>query len=281
MPMVWALRGLMSLPAYNLVFSGVPGTGETTLMNEMSYETPHLVKIYISRTKEFDPMRVDENGRVIQNVKVWIATVDKDDSGDMSKPTVKNLYYAALSCRHQVLILGEIRSTEEIIVYLESSVSGTSAWTSIHGNNEVTTAERMMKNVMDAKSVDRISAIEEVALSLNAVIGMQDKYPDNRKRVGYISEIFKDEDRMGRPKIGFNKLFEYRVINPVIKEDGYCDGCFCKVGVPSDALVEKLRVNMTTQHIIDMLKEPATPDKPIFYDKEDYFVYQLTESVGA
>lgn len=273
MPMVEALRALMSLPAYNLVFSGVPGTGKTTLLNEMSYETPDLVKIYISRTKEFDPFRVRADGSVVQNVKVWISTVDKDESGDMSVATVKNLYYSALSCRHEVLILGEIRSTEEIVVYLESAVSGTSAWTSIHGADEQTTAERMIKNVMDAKSVDRMSAIEEVVLSLNAVVGMQDRYPDNRKRVGYISEIYKTEDTNGRPQIGFNRLFEFRVLSPTINADGFCDGAFCKVGTPSANLLAKLENNMTDKSIINMFKSPATPETPIFYTGGDAFVY--------
>lgn len=263
-----ALKLLGSVEHNKVLFSGVPGTGKTTLLAELLKELTSKRIFTIERTGELNLKVYDRNGVSVNCVKSCIALKDADTSGDTSKPTVRNLFLMSLREKVDILVLGESRSTEEISVMMEAAVAGQGVFSSIHGEDEVTTLERLVKDVGQIKKASRQDAMEEAYLALNLVISMYVDVVDRQIRVQSISEIVKETTPYGE-KVVTKRLYDFtrykRGINP---ETGLVCGNYRKVGVPSERLQRLISMTDMTEEDEEFLMQEASPENPIVYSEK-------------
>lgn len=262
-----ALKVIGKLERIKVLFSGAPGTGKTTLMTELIKEIDNKSIFTLERTPEIALWMYDEGGVVKKQVKSLVATKDRDDSGDMSLPTIRNLYFLTLREKVDILVLGEIRSGEEISVMLEAAVSGQGVMTSLHGEDEETTIERLVKDICQEKNATRAEAMEEVYLSVNIIVNMYLDSVDKSIKLRSITEVTKEETAQGT-RLKSNVLFDFkksrRGINP---ETGKVYGNYRKVGVPTPRLMRYIQDTNLTEDEEEVLTRPATPETPIIYSE--------------
>lgn len=257
------MMAIAKMRGLKVMLSGVPGTGKTTMVVELLKKMEDLFIFTIERTPEIALWTYDNNGRRKGVVKSLVANMDNIESSDTSKATPYNLYLLTLREKVDILVLGEIRSTSEILVALEAAVAGQGILATIHGEDEETTLERLIKDTQQAKKVNRSEAMEEVYLSVNIVISMFASQVDGKIRVRCISEIVKEETPYGIRLKG-NRLYEFHTYDKTINpETGSIHGYYQKVGVPTKRLMRYIEDSILTPEEEEILTKPASPEHPI------------------
>lgn len=260
-----ALRILMSLDGIKMIYSGVPGSGKTTIMYEVARTLKNKSVVCIADTPEGDLWCYDEDGVSERMVKSWCPTDQEDNSGDTSRGTLENLFYTILSTKTDMIIMSEVRSVTDINVMLKVGVSGKAMFTTMHGEDAISTAERCIKDIMTAKSCSRSEAIMEMILSVNVIVGMYHEPTDHTVRLGYISELVTYETTTGI-SLKEHRIFEFRRTAGKINEDtGKIKSNYCKIGIPTKKLMAYMDVTAMEQDDRAFLLEEATPEKPIVY----------------
>lgn len=257
------MQAIAKLRGLKIILSGVPGTGKTTMMVEILKCIDELFVLTIERTPEVALWRYDSDGKRKGLVKSLVANMDDTGDSDTSKATPYNLYLLSLREKIDLLILGEIRSSSEIKVMLEAAVAGQGIFATIHGEDEETTIERLVKDTQQAKKVSRSEAMEEVYLSMNIIISMYASQVDRKIRVRSISEVVKYETPNG-VRLKGNRLYEFHVYNKTVNpETESVYGYYQKVGTPSPRLQRYIDDSVLTPEEELIFSRPATPENPI------------------
>lgn len=261
------LQLIMGLEGIKMVFSGVPGSGKTTVLYEVVKTLHSKSVVCIAETPEGDLWEYNEDGISTRMVKSWCPTHKDDGSNDMSRGTLENLFYTILSTKTDIIVLSEVRSIEEINMMLKTGISGKAMVTTMHGEDAISTFERCIKDIMSAKRCSRNEAIMEAVLSINIIVGMYHEHTDHTIRVGYISELEAYESPVGM-SIREHRLYDFRrqagVINP---NTGFIKSNYCKVGVPTQRLQAYMNNTAMTPEDRALLLEEASAERPVVFEE--------------
>lgn len=259
------LRLLGSVKHMKLIIAGVPGTGKTTILVEMLKKLPGRT-MTIESTPEMQLWQYDKDGFVINNVKSVISN-QIFDTDDITKATTRNLYYMSLREKVDQLSIGEIRSINDIVVFLEAAVAGQGVQGTIHGEDAVTTIERFVKDVCQSKHCSRSEAMAEIYLSLNCIVCLDYEDYDSTIRVDSISEVVKEETPYGitlipKPLVRFHRY--KRGVNP---DTGRVYGYWEIVGTPTERLRNQISKTIMTDEEEAFLCTEASPENPVRFSE--------------
>ena len=233
----------------SICFCGSTGSGKTTICNALLETVPNDTRLITLEggTREFDLIRRDEKGKVINN-RVHLQTrphKNKDFNIDL-----QTLLDLILKFDPDIVAVGEMVS-EEAFIASETARTGHTVVTTIHTNNAFDAYYRMY-----TLSIRKYELDEKILLKLMVdafpIIVYTKKYSDGVRRVQTILEgIFDDKKKA----IKFNELYRYVVTDNAYQEDGSINvtGYFEKVNKPTERLVQFLMDNGLSKEDADKL----------------------------
>jgi flagellar protein FlaI len=178
----------------SLVFAGGTGSGKTTSMNGVSFFIPqHSKVVSIEDTREIDLPH--------QN---WIQSVTRSSaSGEgRGEVTMYNLLQAALRQRPEYLLVGEIRTEQNVaLTFFQAMGTGHTAYTTIHADS-VETAISRLQNPPLSVPTQMLQDLDVISIQRQTFLG------DRRvRRNATVAEIKVDETDQDR--VAWKEIFEW------------------------------------------------------------------------
>ena len=171
--------------------------------------------------------------------------------------TSEDMIKACLRLMPDNIVVGEVRSGDEIRALLDAASSGHTATSSIHAGSADETAKRCQQLMTATGELSDKAALESFAAGINIVIVQQRFNEDNSRKITQIVEVLSDlGEKNGLPVVRFNPLWEY--VPESLDENGKLVGSFVKRGEITPELRQKFR---------------AFGERPTLEE-----IYQLTES---
>ena len=241
------LKALLSR-GVSMCFCGSTGSGKTTLANALLMEMDNRTRIITieSGTREFDLVRRDQNGKVINNVVHMQTRPHRDSHLNIDLQSLLDL---VLKFDPDLVVVGEMVS-EEAFIAQETARTGHTVLTTIHTNNAYDAYYRMF-----TLGLRKYHLPESIMLKLMAdaypIIVYIKQYGDNIRRIQYILEGYYSDG-----EIHYNELYAFRVDDNITDSNGNIievRGEFEKRGSISEHLKQRLLNNGLPQHVIEML----------------------------
>lgn len=225
---------------------GATGSGKTTVCNAILEEiTPSTRVITLEGgTREFDLVRRDENGRVLNNRLHLQTRPHKDANLNVDLQLLLDL---VLKFDPDIVVVGEMVS-EEAFIASETARTGHTVMTTIHTNNAFDAYYRMY-----SLGIRKYELPEDIMLKFMVdafpIIVYAKKYPDGRRRIQSILEgQFINETH----DIKYNELYHFNVEDNITDENGkvITKGEFVQLNKCTDKLRSTLLDNGATQRDI-------------------------------
>jgi flagellar protein FlaI len=178
----------------SLIFAGGTGSGKTTSMNAISFFIPrHSKVVTIEDTREIDLPH--------QN---WIPSVTRSSaSGEgRGEVTMYNLLQAALRQRPEYIVVGEIRTEQNVaFTFFQAMGTGHTAYTTVHADS-VETALSRLQNPPLSVPTQMLQDLDIVSIQRQTFLG------DRRvRRTGTVAELSGDQHDPGR--VDWDVIFEW------------------------------------------------------------------------
>lgn len=224
----------------SICIAGATGSGKTGtagyLLGEVSKDDSYRVLTIEEGSREFDLVRRDEQGRVINDV---IHTLTRSSDDAAANVTQNLLLEQILRHTPDILGIGEMRSTEAYTA-IEASYTDHTILTTTHALSAQLAYERMVMLAAKGTSAYTEESLFRKAITAFPIIVYQKKMEDGSRR---ICEIFEGTGYEHGRVIG-RTLYRYKIERTEYDGDKpIISGAFERGQAPSSALKDRLRDN--------------------------------------
>ena len=169
----------------SMCVTGATGTGKTTLMSWILSTIPNEKRIFTIENgcREFDLVKEDEHGNVINNVVHTVTRFSDDPKQNIDQD---KLLEFALTCNPDIICVGEMKSAEAWAAQ-EAARTGHGIITTTHANSCAATYYRMMTLCAKKHDISDRTLYNLVTEAFPIVLFVK-KLEDNSRRVMEITE---------------------------------------------------------------------------------------------
>lgn len=221
----------------SMCMTGATSSGKTTLMSWILDQIPNDKRLITIEKgcREFDSVKRDELGRVLNNV-IHFITKESDDPKQVV--SMVKLLELALTMHSDFLVVAEMKS-EESLQAIKAANTGHTSLTTIHANGCEDTYYRMTALCKESSSMDD-ATLMGLATRGFPIVAFAKKLEDNSRRLMEIAECvgIKDGAPVMRTLYRFH-ITDNRMENGKAKIIGHYE----KVNGPSESLCKRLREN--------------------------------------
>lgn len=218
------------------IFAGETGSGKTTIMSDIMKNYPDQKRLITieSETREFNLVKKDRNGKIINNV-LHLITRDSDDKS--RAVTQLDLLTAAMTMDPDALCMAEIKFGGEAWGAQEAARTGHAVMATTHASSIEGIYTRLGTLCIQEYSNIPYNTILQLVSDAFPIAVYQHKFEDGVRRITEISECIQDGEH-----ISFNTLWRYHKERDVIFSDGRIkvEGKFVRVNPFSEGLKNRL-----------------------------------------
>ncbi|GKX31377.1 type II secretion system protein E [Vallitalea longa] len=221
----------------SICITGATSSGKTTLMSYLLSTVPNDKRIITieNGTREFDLVKEDEDGTVLNNV---IHTVTRDSEDERQNIDQEKLLEFALTANPDVISVAEMKSAEAFAAQ-EAARTGHSLTTTIHANSCEATYARMV-TLCKMKYDISDNTLYKLVTEAFPIVVFSKKLEDNTRRIMEITECIIHSD--GKREL--QTLYRYKIKeNKIVKDKYIVKGEFEKVNNMSKKLQKRLLEN--------------------------------------
>ena len=228
----------------SMCFTGATSSGKTTLMSHILSTLPNNKRIFTieNGTREFNLIKRDEKGEVINNVIHTVTRMSEDKSHCI---TMAKLLETALTVNPDYICVAEMKS-EEAFFAQEAARSGHGVSTTIHANSCIATYYRMVTLCKQKFDMDDGTLYNLVTEAFPIVVFCK-RLEDNSRKIMEITECVINDDRTR----SINIIYRYNV-EGTLNVDGKTriNGSYEKINQISKAMKKRLIENgISKEHI--------------------------------
>ena len=221
----------------SMCVTGATGSGKTTLMSWLLSTIPDNKRIITieNSCREFDLVKVDTDGNVINNVVHTVTRYSDDEKQNIDE---EKLLEASLTCNPDYICVGEMKSSEAFAAQ-ESARTGHTVITTTHANSCQATYYRMLTLCKMKYDIDDKTLFNLVTEAFPIVL-FEKKLENNSRKIMEIleCEILPDGIRK------MNTLFRYNITENKEKNGNMeITGYFEQVNRISEFLQKRLLEN--------------------------------------
>ena len=233
----------------SMCVTGATGSGKTTLMSWILSTIPDAMRIFTIENgcREFDLVKEDENGNVLNNVVQTVTRFSDDPKQNIDQEKLLEL---CLTCDPDVVCVGEMKSAEAFAAQ-EAARTGHAVITTTHANSCSATYYRMMTLCTQKYDMGDRTLYNLVTEAFPIVLFVK-KLEDNSRRIMEITECEILED--GTRKL--HTLYRYHVTeNRIVDGKPVIRGEFRKDTPISASLQKRLLENGMPASLLERLTE--------------------------
>ena len=233
----------------SMCVTGSTGSGKTTLMSWLLSTIPYDKRIFTieNSCREFDLVREDERGNVINNVVHTVTRYSEDPRQNIDQ---EKLLEYALTCNPDVICVGEMKSAEAFAAQ-EAARTGHAVITTTHANSCSATYHRMVTLCTQKYDINDKTLYNLVTEAFPLVLFIK-KLEDSSRKVMEITECEICED--GTRKI--HTLFRYHITeNTIVDGKVQIRGEYQKVSNISESLQKRLLENGMPVRLLEKITE--------------------------
>lgn len=239
----------------SMCVTGATGSGKTTLMSWVLSTIPNSMRIFTIENgcREFDLVKEDENGNVLNNVVHTVTRFSDDPKQNFDQEKLLEL---CLTCDPDVVCVGEMKSAEAFAAQ-EAARTGHAVITTTHANSCSATYYRMMTLCTQKYDMGDRTLYNLVTEAFPIVLFVK-KLEDNSRKIMEITEceILEDAGNLAGRSRKIHTLYRYHVAeNRVVDGKPVVKGEFRKVGQISESLQKRLLENGMPASLLDRLME--------------------------
>jgi len=221
--------------------TGATSSGKTTLMGWILSTIPNHKRLFTieNGTREFDLVKRDENGNVINNV---VHTVTRDSEKKEQNIDQEKLLEYSLTANPDVICVGEMKSSEAFAAQ-EAARTGHAVITTTHANGCEATYRRMV-TLCKMKYDINDKTLEQLVTEAFPIVLFSKRLENNERKIMEITEceILKNGERK------LHTLWRYNITkNEVVDGTFEIEGNFEKVNNISKSLQKRLLDNGMSQ----------------------------------
>jgi len=221
----------------SMCVTGATGSGKTTIMSWLLSTIPDQMRLFTieNETREFDLVKEDDRGNVINNVVHTVTRYSEDPKQNIDQ---EKLLEFALTSNPNIICVGEMKSSEAFAAQ-EAARTGHGVITTTHANSCDATYNRMVTLCKTKYDINDKMLFNLVTEAFPIVL-FSKKLEDSSRKIMEITEceILPDGERKIRT------LFRYSITeNSLSKDKVTIRGEFEKVNPISENLQERLREN--------------------------------------
>ncbi len=231
----------------SMCVTGSTGSGKTTLMSWILSSVPNEKRIFTIENgcREFDLVREDEDGNVINNIVHTVTRYSEDKKQNIDQ---EKLLEYALTCNPDIICVGEMKSAEAFAAQ-EAARTGHAVITTTHANSCIATYNRMVTLCTQKYDIADKTLYNLVTEAFPIVLFVK-KLEDGSRKVMEITECEILED--GTRKI--HTLFCYNVIeNTVVDGKLSIKGEYQKVNDISKSMQQRLLENGMPMSLLESI----------------------------
>ena len=235
----------------SMCVTGSTGSGKTTLMSWILSTVPDDKRVFTIENgcREFDLVKEDEEGNVINNVVHTVTRYSEDVKQNIDQ---EKLLEYALTCNPDVICVGEMKSAEAFAAQ-EAARTGHAVITTTHANSCTATYHRMVTLCTQKYDINDKTLYNLVTEAFPLVLFVK-KLEDCSRKVMEITECEICED--GTRKI--HTLFRYHITeNTVVDGKIQIKGEYQKVNDISESLQKRLLENGMPVSLLEKIMEGA------------------------
>ena len=222
----------------SICITGSTGSGKTTLMGWMLSEIPNNKRIFSIENgcREFDLVKEDESGNVINNVIHTCTRYSDDPKQNIDQ---EKLLEGALTSNPDIIAVGEMKSSEAFAAQ-EAARTGHAVITTIHANSCEATYARM-ETLCKQKYDLNDNTLHKLVTEAFPIVVFIKKLEDNSRRIMEITEMEIADD--GERKL--HTLYQFHVKENRLTSDGKIEvvGDFQKANDISQSLKKRFLEN--------------------------------------
>ena len=239
----------------SMCVTGATGSGKTTLMSWILSTIPDSMRIFTIENgcREFDLVKEDENGNVLNNVVQTVTRFSDDPKQNFDQEKLLEL---CLTCDPDVVCVGEMKSAEAFAAQ-EAARTGHAVITTTHANSCSATYYRMMTLCTQKYDMGDRTLYNLVTEAFPIVLFVK-KLEDNSRKIMEITEceISEDAGTPGGRSRKIHTLYRYHVSeNRIVDGKPVVKGEFRKAGQISESLQKRLLENGMPASLLDRLTE--------------------------
>ena len=221
------------------VYAGATGSGKTTIMADIMSNYPnHKRLITLEKSvREFDLVKRDENGRVVNDVLHLVTKETDDPTKDV---TLSKLLTMCLTMHPNAICVAEMKN-DEAWQAQEAARTGHTVLTTTHAGSTEGIYRRLGTLCLQAYPAMSFSVILALVTEAFPIGIYMKQLDDGSRRIMEIAEcIYK-----GGESYETRSLYRYDILSEERSEDGTVkiEGQFVKVNAPSESLMKRLRGN--------------------------------------
>ena len=230
--------------------TGATSSGKTTVMSWILSTIPDDKRIFTieNGTREFDLVKYNEKGEVINNVVHTVTRYSEDKNQNVDQ---EMLLEKALTANPDVICVGEMKSAEAFAAQ-EAARTGHAVITTTHANSCIATYSRMTTQCKMKYDID-YETLNNLVTEAFPIVAFAKKLEDNSRKIMEITEceILPDGQR------NIRTLYRYVVEgNENIDGKLKIKGRFEKVNIMSKSLQKRFLENgMPVEQLNQFLKE--------------------------
>jgi pilus assembly protein CpaF len=230
--------------------TGATGSGKTTVMSWILSTIPDDKRIFTieNGTREFDLVKYNEKGEVINNVVHTVTRYSEDKNQNVDQ---EMLLEKALTANPDIICVGEMKSAEAFAAQ-EAARTGHAVITTTHANSCIATYSRMTTQCKMKYDID-YETLNNLVTEAFPIVAFAKKLEDNSRKIMEITEceILPDGQR------NIRTLYRYVVEgNENIDGKLKIKGRFEKVNIMSKSLQKRFLENgMPVEQLNQFLKE--------------------------
>lgn len=230
--MARSLQGLVN-HGVSVCVCGATGSGKTTVLNALLRRMANDTRIITleAGTREFELLKYDENGKVINNRLHLQTRPHRDPNMNVDLQMLLDL---VLKFDPDMVVVGEMVS-EEAFIASETARTGHTVMTTIHSNNAYDAYYRMFSLGMRKYNLNEKMMLKFMVDAFPIIVYVK-QYPDGKRRIQSILEGQYVDD-----KVTYNEIYHYEVT-----DNEEADGKIKTVGrfVHLNSVTDKLKTFM-------------------------------------
>lgn len=231
----------------SMCLAGPTGTGKTTLMGWIMSTIPDNKRLYTveNGTREFDLVKRDRNGHVVNNV---IHTVTRYSDDPKSNITQQILLEQGLTFNPDYLCLAEMKGSEAYETQ-EAARTGHAVISTVHAKSCAKIYDRIV-DLCSLKGNLSDKLLSSFVVDAFPITFFIKKMEDNVRRITEICECQLDEN--GHRTL--NRLYRFHTVkNEIVNGKTVIQGSFERVGVISEKLQQSLRDNGIPEDLLQKI----------------------------